>query len=188
MGKKNPAKKLGKEFKDFITKGNVISLAIGVIIGGAFQAVVNSMVNDIFMPLIGMFTKGIDFSKAFLDLSRLWDPELPVIAGIEAAKAAEPARVVMSYGVLITALINFLIIALVVFFIVKALTSVGDASKKLAKKAKKGEAPEPEPEPEPPTTKECPFCCSEIAIKASRCPNCTSEQPEPEEEEKEIES
>ena len=179
MGKKkNPAKKFGKEFREFITKGNVLSLAIGVIIGGAFQAVVNSAVNDVFLPIIGVFTKGVDFSKAFLDLTYMRNPGLDPLS---TAKAAQDAgHVVVSYGTLITAVINFMIIGLVVFCIVKSISSVGDAGKKVT--CKKKNAPE-EPKPEP-TTKECPFCYSEISIKATRCPNCTSELPEePAEEE-----
>jgi len=177
MGKKkNPAKKFGTEFKEFITKGNVISLAVGVILGGAFQAVINSAVNDVFLPIIGIFTKGIDFSKAFLDLTYLRNPSLDPIA---TAKAAQDAgHVVVSYGTLITAAINFLIIGLVVFCIVKSINSVGEAGKKARKKKAAPEEPKPAP-----TTKECPFCCSEIAIKATRCPNCTSELPEEEEAE-----
>lgn len=173
------AKKFGAEFRDFITKGNVVSLAIGVIIGGAFQSVVNSAVNDVFMPIIGAFTKGIDFGKAFIDLSRLRDPSRDVILNAQAAIA--DGRVVVTYGTLITAIINFLIIGLVVFCIVKSISSVGDAGKKVRRKIKaEPEAPKPAP-----TTKECPFCCSVIAVKATRCPNCTSELPIEEEEEEE---
>ena len=177
MGKKrNPAKKFGTEFKEFITKGNVISLAIGVILGGAFQAVINSAVNDVFLPIIGIFTKGIDFSKAFLDLTYLRNPGLDPIA---TAKAAQDAgHVVVSYGTLITAAINFLIIGLVVFCIVKSINSVGDVGKKVRRKKSAPEEPKPAP-----TTKECPFCRSEIAIKATRCPHCTSQLPEEEAEE-----
>jgi len=179
MGKKkNPAKKFGREFREFITKGNVISLAIGVIIGGAFQAVVNSAVNDVFLPIIGVFTRGVDFSKAYLDLTYMRNPSLDPLA---TAKAAQDAgHVVVSYGTLLTAAINFLIIGLVVFAIVKSITSVGDAGKKVTRKKKA----EPEKKPAP-TTKECPFCCSEIAFKATRCPNCTSELPEKEKAEEE---
>jgi len=181
MGKKkNPAKKFGTEFKEFITKGNVISLAIGVILGGAFQAIINSAVNDVFLPVLGMFTKRIDFSKGFWDLSRISDPALDALATAEAAQQA--GHVVVSYGTLITAVINFLIIGLVVFCIVKSVNSMGDAGKKVRRKKKEPEAPKPEP-----TTKECPFCCSEIAIKATRCPQCTSELPEEEEAEEETE-
>jgi len=176
--KKNPARKFGIEFKDFITKGNVISLAIGVILGGAFQAVINSAVNDVFLPIVGLFTKGIDFSEAFLDLSRMRNRSLDIITTAELAKMADPPRVVVTYGTLITAVINFLIIGLVVFCIVKSINSMGDAGKKVRRRRKA--APE-EPKPEP-TTKECPFCCSEIAIKAMRCPQCTSQLPEEEPE------
>ena len=178
MGKKkNPAKKFGREFKEFITKGNVISLAVGVILGGAFQAVINSAVKDVFMPIIGEFTKRIDYSTAFLDLTRLRNSSLDVITAAE--DAIQAGRVVVTYGTLITAVINFLIIGLVVFCIVKSINSMGDVGKKVRRKQKA--APE-EPKPEP-TTKECPFCCSEIAIKATRCPNCTSQLPEEEETE-----
>jgi len=179
MGKKkNPAKKFGREFRDFITKGNVINLAVGVILGGAFQAVINSAVNDIFLPVLGMLTKRIDFSKGFWDLSRIF--ENPALDAFPTAKAAQEAgHVVVSYGALITAAINFLIIGLVVFCIVKSINSVEEAGKKVSRKQKN--APE-EPKPAP-TTKECPFCCSEIAIKATRCPHCTSVLPEEEEDE-----
>ena len=179
--KKSKAKKFGAEFKEFITKGNVISLAVGVILGGAFQAVINSAVNDVFLPVLGMVTKRIDFSEAFLDLSRIRNPALDVIASAELAKLADPPRVIVTYGTLITAVINFLLIGLVVFAIVKSINSVGDAGKKIGRK-KKNEPEEPKPEP---TTKECPFCCSEISIKATRCPQCTSELPEPEAEDDE---
>jgi len=175
MGKKNPAKKFGREFKEFITKGNVISLAVGVILGGAFQAVINSAVKDVFMPIIGEFTKRIDYSTAFLDLTRLRNPSLDVIITAEAAIQAD--RVIVTYGALITAVINFLIIGLVVFSIVKSINSMGDVGKKVRRK-KKAAPGEPKPGP---ATKECPYCCSEIAVKATRCPNCTSELPEPEE-------
>ena len=178
MGKR--AKHFGKEFKEFLTKGNVISLATGVIIGGAFQAIVNSLVNDIIMPIVGAFTKGIDFSKGFWDISCLLDPTKADYATAQLAQ--ENGHVVVTYGTLLTAVINFLIIGFVIFLVVKGINSVDGAAKKIKRRGKP-EAPAPEPEP---TTKECPFCCSEISIKATRCPNCTSEQPvieeEPEEE------
>jgi len=186
MGKRkreSRAKKFGTEFKEFITKGNVISLAIGVILGGAFQAVINSAVNDIFLPVLGMFTKRIDFSKGFWDLSRIF--ENPAMDAYTTAEAAQNAgHVVVTYGTLITAVINFLIIGLVVFCIVKSINSMGDVGKKVRRKGKA--APE-EPLPAP-TTKECPFCCSEIPIKATRCPQCTSELPAEEEAEEDQET
>ena len=181
IGKQGRIKKYGKEFKEFITKGNVISLAVGVVLGGAFQAVINSAVNDVFLPIIGMFTKEIDFSKGFLDLSRLMDPGQYARKATAALAQAE-GHVVVTYGTLITAIINFLIIGLVVFAIVKSINSVGDMGKKVKKRAIKGA---PAPAPAPPTTRECPYCISEISIKATRCPNCTSQLPLEEEEETE---
>ena len=165
------AKKLGREFKEFLTKGNVISLAVGVIIGGAFQAIVNSLVNDIILPVVGMLTKGIDFSDGFWDLDYIRNPALDFYATAQLAKDA--GHVVVTYGTLLTAIINFLIIGFAVFLLVKCINSMDGAAKKVKKVARRGREPEPEPEPEP-TTKECPFCCSEIAIKAARCPHCTS--------------
>ena len=182
--KKNVAKKFGTEFREFITKGNVISLAVGVIIGGAFQSVINSAVKDVFMPIIGEFTKRIDFSTAFLDLTRMRNPSLDLISTAE--EAMEAGRVLVTYGTLITAVINFLIIGMIVFFIVKSINSVGDVGKKVRRKKKK--AQEEEPKPAEPTTKGCPFCCSEIAIKATRCPRCTSQLEEEAEEETEGET
>ncbi|MBR6786157.1 MAG: large conductance mechanosensitive channel protein MscL [Clostridia bacterium] len=145
------------EFKKFIMRGNVIDLAVGVIVGGAFQAIVKSLVDDIVMPVISLITKGIDFSSKFVALD---GGEYATLADAQAAGAA-----VITYGNFISAIINFLIMALVVFCLVKAINSVAD-------KAKKKEEVE---EAEEPTTKECPFCKSEIAIEATRCPHCTSQ-------------
>lgn len=127
------------EFRQFIAKGNVMNLAVGVIIGAAFQAITNSLVNDIISPVIGLF--------ASADMSA-WSV---MIGGAE-----------IRYGAFLTAIINFLIMALVIFLLVKILNRIMAIGKK------------PEPEAEP-TTKKCPFCCSEIAIEATRCPHCTSE-------------
>ena len=180
--KENKAKRFGTEFREFITKGNVISLAVGVIIGGAFQSVINSAVKDVFMPIIGEFTRRVDFSTAFIDLTRMRNRSLDLISAAEDAISA--GRVIVSYGTLITSVINFLIIGLIVFLIVKSINSMGDVGKKVRKKKAAPEEPRPEPEP---TVKECPFCCSEIAIKATRCPHCTSQLPEEEPEEEEEE-
>ena len=133
-------KKFFEEFKKFISKGNVMDLAVGVIIGGAFQAIVNSLVNDIIMPLLGIITGGLDFSS------------LAITVG--------DAQIM--YGSFISAIINFLLMALVLFMVIKAMNK----AKELTEKPK---------EPEAPTTKKCPFCLSEIDIKATRCPHCTSE-------------
>ena len=170
MGKQ--AKKFGKEFKEFLVKGNAIMLAVGVVIGGAFQAIVNSLVNDILMPVIGLITGGVDFSHGFVDLSHLRGEEL--------------GSIVITYGTLMVAIINFLIIGLVIFLLVKSITSMDGAAKKAGKRCKKAlHLEEPPAPPAPPTTKECPFCITEISIKATKCPNCTSKLPEelPEESE-----
>lgn len=134
-------KKLLKEFRDFAVKGNALNLAVGVLIGGAFQGIVNSLVNDIISPVIGLFGKS-DFSAYILTIN-----------GVE-----------IKYGSFITAIINFLILAFVIFMIVKGVNSLTSLGKK-----------KEEPVVEEPTTKVCPFCQSEIAIKAIKCPHCTSE-------------
>jgi large conductance mechanosensitive channel len=128
-----------KEFKAFIMRGNVIDLAVGVIIGGAFGKIVGSLVNDIFMPVIGLLIGGIDFSGLAFTLG--------------SAK--------VTYGIFINNLIDFIIIALVIFLMIKGINSL---QKKPAPAA-----------PAAPVTKECPRCFSVIPIKATRCPNCTSE-------------
>lgn len=136
-------KKLVSEFKEFIMRGNVIDLAVGVIIGGAFQAIVNSMVNDVINPLLSIPLKDVDFSGFVI-------------------KITDTAQ--LGVGSLINAIITFLINALVIFIIIKAINKSSSAFKK----------PVEEPEEEP-TTKVCPYCKSEIAIDATRCPHCTSQ-------------
>jgi large conductance mechanosensitive channel len=143
-----------KEFKTFIMRGNVLDLAIGVIIGGAFGAIVTSLVKDIIMPPIGLLLGNVNFSGLFIDLSGKGYPTL------EAATKDNAA--VIAYGNFFNTLINFLIIAIVIFLVVKAVNRLT--------------APRPVPPP-PPSTKECPYCISTIPIKASRCPNCTSQLP-----------
>ncbi len=141
------------EFKKFIMRGNVIDLAVGVIIGGAFQSIVKSLVDDIFMPIISLATKGIDFSNWFIALDGNKYGTL--------AQAQEAGAAVISYGNFISAVINFIIMAFIIFLFVKAINT-------LAEKTKKAE------EPAAPTTKKCPYCMSEIDIKATKCPHCTS--------------
>lgn len=148
------------EFKKFIMRGNVIDLAVGVIIGGAFQAIVNSLVNDVVSPVISLATKGINFADKFLVLAVTDE----VFATAEAAKEAGYAT--LNYGAFITAVINFLIMATVIFLLVKGINKVSEIGKK------KEETVE-----EAPTTKVCPFCKSEISIEAVKCPNCTSDLP-----------
>lgn len=142
------------EFQKFIMRGNVIDLAVGVIIGAAFQAIVNSLVNDIVMPLISMITGGIDFSNWFISLDGTHYKTLKA--------AQEAGAATLNYGTFITAVINFILMAFVIFLLVKVLNTVADKVHKN----------EPEPEPE---DKTCPYCQSKIPIKATRCPFCTSE-------------
>lgn len=144
-----------KEFKTFIMRGNVMDLAVGVIIGGAFQSIINSLVNDIIMPLISLITGGVDFSNWFIQLSG--DEKFATLAAAQEAGVAT-----FAYGNFITAVINFLIMALVIFCLVKAMN-------RLAAMGHHEEAEEAAP-----TTKKCPYCQSEIAINATRCPHCTS--------------
>lgn len=145
-----------KEFKDFAMRGNVIDLAVGVIIGGAFQKIVTSVVNDLVMPLIGLITKGSDFATKFVALDG------GDYATIEEATAAGAA--ILTYGNFIAVTIDFLIMAFVIFLLVKALNKLTSIGKK----------PEPVVEAAP-TTKVCPFCKSEIAIDATKCAHCTSD-------------
>ena len=139
----NGMKSFIKEFKEFISKGNVMDMAVGVIIGGAFTAIVTSLVDDILMPLISILTGGLDFS------------------GLSIALGTGEGAATFNYGAFITAVINFLLIALVIFLIIKALN-------KFSKKQEDDKKEEP-------TTKICPHCKSEINIEATRCPHCTSE-------------
>ena len=137
-----------KEFKDFALKGNVVDMAVGIVIGGAFGKIIASFVSDVIMPPIGLLLGGVDFSNLAITLK-------------EGAEGVEP--VLMKYGVFFNTIINFVIIALAIFFVVKKLNGLQE----------KLEGPKEEEEV---TTKDCPYCFSEIPIKATRCPNCTSEQ------------
>lgn len=148
-------KKFMEEFKTFVMRGNVIDLAVGVIIGGAFQKIITSMVNDIIMPLITLVTGGINFTEWFVSLD---GNTYATLADAQAAGAAT-----LNYGVFFTEVINFLIMAFVIFTIVRTMNKIAEATK-----------PQVEEVPAEPTTKKCPHCCSEIAIEATRCPNCTS--------------
>ncbi len=153
------------EFKKFIMRGNVIDLAVGVIIGGAFQAIVNSLVNDFVSPVLSLLTKGINFADKFIVLASTDE----TFATAEAAKEAGYAT--LNYGSFITAVINFLIMAFVIFILVKGINKISEIGKKKEEEA----APAP-------TTKVCPFCKSEISIEAVRCPHCTSDIPSEEAE------
>ena len=141
-----------KEFKEFVMRGNVLDLAVAVIIGGAFGKIVTSFVNDVLMPPIGLLLGGVDFTNLF------WALDGKTYESLEAATAAGAATI--NYGVFINTVIDFLIVAFVIFLIVKSV----NATKK-----------KEEPAPAEPTTKDCPYCFTTIAIQATRCPNCTSE-------------
>lgn len=139
-----------KEFKKFAIKGNMIDLAVGVIIGGAFNSLVSSLVNDVIMPLLSLVTGKIDFNNWFIAL----DGERYATL----AQAEEAGVAIVKYGTFISGVLNFFIMAFVVFIIVRSLN-----------KLKKKEAPAPV------TTKKCPYCFTEIHKDATRCPHCTSE-------------
>ncbi len=141
-----------KEFKDFIMRGNVLDLAVGIIIGAAFTAIVTSFVNDVLMPPVGLLLGGVDFTNLFIALDGSDYASL--------AAAQEAGAATLNYGLFINALINFLIVAFVIFMVVRAANSM----------QKPEEAPE-----EAPTVKDCPFCKTSIPLDASRCPNCTSQ-------------
>lgn len=132
-------KKFLGEFKEFALRGNVLDLAVGVIIGSAFQGIVKSLVDDVISPVIGLFARK-DFSSLVIQLF-----------GVD-----------IKYGAFITAVINFLIMAFLIFLLVKGMNKLSNLGKKQKEEEKEV------------TTKECSFCCSEISIKATRCPNCTS--------------
>ncbi len=139
-----------KEFKEFAMRGNVIDLAIGVIIGGAFGKIVSSFVNDILMPPIGLLLGGVDFANLYISLT---GEEFANLAAAQEAGAAT-----LNYGLFINAVIDFLIIAFVIFLMVRAINRM---------QADEQEAPV--------VTKDCPFCRTEIPLDASRCPHCTSQ-------------
>lgn len=146
------------EFKAFALRGSVIDLAVGVIIGGAFQKIVSSVVGDLLMPLIGLITGGMNFDEQFLIMKV---PEgVTVPAALSLAKAKELGITTLNYGAFLTAVIDFLIMAVVIFLLVKGLN-------KLAGLRKKEEAPVQKP-------RLCPFCRMEVANEATRCPHCTS--------------
>lgn len=135
--------KFFKEFKEFIARGNVLDMAVGVIIGGAFTTIVNSLVNDVFMPLLGLLTGGMNFASLSIRLG-------------------ENEGDVLGYGAFLGAVINFLLVALVLFLVIKAVNKL----RSFRKAAEEAAAP---------AAKTCPFCKSEIDPAATRCPHCTSQ-------------
>lgn len=141
-----------KEFKAFAMRGNVLDMAVGVIIGAAFGKIVTSLVNDIIMPPIGLILGKVDFSNLYLNLSGAQ------YASLAEAKAAGAATI--NYGLFLNTVLDFLIVAFALFLVIRQVNRL------VAK---------PVPAQAAPTSKECPFCCSTIPIKATRCPHCTSE-------------
>lgn len=146
-----------KEFKEFAVKGNVVDMAVGIIIGAAFGTIVKSLVADVIMPPIGLLLGNVDFSNLFVVLKH-GDPVGPYLALQDATAAG---AVTLNYGVFINTIISFLIVAFAVFLLIKNINRL-----------KRKEEPAPAPEP---TTKDCTFCFTPIPIKATRCPHCTSE-------------
>ena len=140
-----------KEFKEFAMRGNVIDLAIGLIIGAAFGKIVTSFVNDILMPPIGLVLGNVDFANLFITLK---GEHLPTLAA-----AQEAGTVTLNYGMFINNIIDFIIVAFAIFLIVRQINRLKR---------------QPAPAPAEPTTKECPYCYTTIPILAKRCPNCTS--------------
>lgn len=142
-----------KEFRDFAMRGNVVDMAVGIIIGAAFGAIVKSLVDDVLMPPIGLLLGKVDFSNLFVVLRE--GATAGPYASLAAAKAA--GAVTVNYGLFINSVISFVIVAFAVFALIRSLNRL-----------KKAEAPAPV------TTKDCPYCCTAIPVAATRCPHCTS--------------
>ena len=145
-----------KEFKEFALRGNVLDMAVGIIIGAAFTTIVNSLVNDVLMPPFGWLLGGVDFEN-FYFLIKSGSPVGPYPS---LAEAMEAGAITLRYGLFINTVISFLIVALAMFFLIRAITRLQDRNK--------------QPDLEP-STKGCPFCFTNIPIQAARCPNCTSQ-------------
>ena len=139
-----------KEFKQFVIRGNVIDLAIAVIIGGAFGKIITSFVNDIIMPPLGLLLGNVNFTDLFVSLD---GTKYPSLADAQAAGAAT-----LNYGLFINTIIDFILVAFVIFLVIRQINRM-----------------KPAPAPAAPTTKECPHCFTQIPVPATRCPNCTSE-------------
>ena len=145
-----------KEFKEFAMRGNVVDMAVGIIIGGAFGTIVKSLVSDVIMPPIGLLLGGVDFSDLFITLKE--GAQAGPYATLAAAQ--EAGAVTISYGLFINAVISFLIVAFAVFLLIRSIN-------KLQRQEEEA--------PAEPTTKSCSYCCTDVPIKATRCPHCTSE-------------
>ncbi|MWV54298.1 large-conductance mechanosensitive channel protein MscL [Chlorobium phaeovibrioides] len=143
-----------KQFKEFAVRGNVVDMAVGIIVGGAFGKLVNTLVSDVMMPPLGFLTGGVDFANLYFVLSEGSTPG--PYAALEQARAA--GAVTVNYGLFINAMISFIIMAFAVYLLVRGINSL---------RRKEEAAP-------PPSTKQCPFCLSTVPLKATRCPACTS--------------
>ncbi len=143
------------EFKKFAMRGNVVDMAVGIVIGGAFALIVNSLVNDVIMPPVGLLLGNVDFANLHTVLKE------GTTAGpyVSLAAAKEAGAVTLNYGAFINTIVSFIIVAFAIFMVVKGMNKMQ----------------EEEEAPEEPTTKECPHCISTISIKATKCPNCTSQ-------------
>jgi large conductance mechanosensitive channel len=148
--------KMLKEFKEFAMRGNVVDMAVGIIIGAAFGTIVKSLVSDVIMPPIGLLLGNVDFTNLFAVL-REGSAAGPYASLADAQKVG---AVTLNYGVFVNTIISFLIVAFAVFLLIRQINRL----------KREGETPPPEP-----TTKDCPYCLSSIPIKATRCPHCTSE-------------
>lgn len=146
-----------KEFKEFAMRGNVVDMAVGIIIGGAFGTIVKSLVSDVMMPPLGLLIGGVDFADLFIVVKEGSKAAAPYVT---LAAAQEAGAVTINYGVFINAVISFIIVAFAVFLLIKGINNL----------RRKEEAP-----PSEPTTKDCQYCFTSIPIKATRCPNCTAE-------------
>jgi large conductance mechanosensitive channel len=165
-------KSMISEFKEFILRGNVIDLAVGVIIGAAFQSIVSSLVKDIISPLIGVITGGVDFSNKFL---LLYTPANGAdVSTLAAAGAQGP---VFAYGAFITSVINFLIMAVVIFIMVRSINSLRGKTMQVMSPKMKGQSGAATQTQSTPSSeeKQCPKCYMKIHINATRCPYCTSQ-------------
>jgi len=145
-----------KEFKEFALRGNVVDMAVGIVVGAAFGAIVKSLVDDVIMPPIGLLLGGVDFSSLFI-LLKAGSPPGPYASLVDAQAAS---AVTINYGLFINTVVSFLIVAFVIFLLIRGINRL----------EREEEAP-----PAEPTTKECPYCLSTIPVKATRCPHCTSQ-------------
>ena len=153
-----------KEFKTFALKGNVLDMAVGIIIGASFSKIVDSLVKDVLMPPLGWALGKVDFSNLYI---KLLDGSVPgPYASLDAAQKA--GAVTINYGIFLNAVISFLIVAFAVFLLVKGINTLREKMEKAEEKAAAAAAP---------TEKTCPYCCSKVPLEATRCPYCTSDWP-----------